>query len=130
MNKIEQIGDQFHVVKYSGTGYEIISKKYYSYNNAVIALDKINEQQKNYIDSFPLIKQLYKWATNDIALAKKHKNIAITDTKCGTIFIEFWNNVFAMRWGEKSLVTDNEIMILDILKGLYKFEIETSEIKK
>jgi len=130
MNKVEPIGNEFHVVRYDGDGFEVISKKYKTLHHASIALDKINEQKNNKLDDWFLIKYFQNAAINDVTLAKVHGSIAITDTKCGTIFIEHWGNVFAMRFGEKQIVTDNEIMVIDILKGLYKFKIIETYIKE
>ena len=130
MLKVEQIGNEFHVVEYKDDGYLIKSKKYKTFMNATKALEKLNDYKNNWIDAFPLIKELEKFTAEIIAQVKIHKNVAITDTKCGTIFIEYWNNIYAMKFGDKRLVTDNELMVFDVLKGQHKFTIQNTPIKK
>jgi len=130
MNKIEETNEGFRVARYDGTGFEYVSKPYIKLYNAQRELERINQHQNNNIDQIPLIKQMQQHAINDVMLAKKHKNIAITDTKCGVVYIEYWNNIFCMSYGEKLLHTDNELMIVEVLKGLYKFTIESLITKK
>ena len=45
--------------------------------------------------------------------------------KCGMVWIDYGNDCFALKYGEKRLITDNELMIVEILKGLYTWELET-----
>ena len=110
MNKIEETNEGFRVARYDGTGFEYVSKPFIKLFNAQRELERINAHQKNNLDQFPLIQ--------------------ITDTKCGVVYIEFWNNIFCMSYGEKLLQTDNELMIVEVLKGLYKFTIESVITKK
>lgn len=130
MLKVEPIGNEFHVVEYNENGVEIKSKQFKTYLFAKNAMERLNEQKNNWIDAFPLIKELEKFTADIIAKVKIHRSVAITDTKCGTIFIEYWNNVFAMKFGDKHLVTDNELMVFDVLKGQHKFTIQNTPIEK
>jgi hypothetical protein len=41
------------------------------------------------------------------------------------VWIDYGNDCFALKYGEKRLITDNELMIVEILKGLYTWELET-----
>ena len=127
MNKVEQIEDFFQVVTYNG---EKISKKFKSFDNANRKLEEINNDKKQHSARFPLNEKAWGYAVDDVALVKLHKAVAITDTKSGVVWIEFNNGIFSMRFGKQLLQTDNELMIVDILKGLYTWEIETDICKK
>ena len=127
MNKVEQIEDFFQVVTYNG---EKISKKFKSFDNANRKLEEINKDRKIHDSRFVLNEKAWGYAVDDVALVKLYKAVAITDTKSGVVWIEFNNGIFSMRFGEQLLQTDNELMIVDILKGLYTWEVETDICKK
>lgn len=127
MNKVEQIKNYFQVVSYSGTE---ISKKYKTFLGAKNELERIEKDQNKYNGSFELNNEALKNAIQDVTFAKLYKNVVLTDMKCGMVWIDYGNNCFALKYGEKRLITDNELMIVDILKGLYSWEIETFIEKK
>ena len=127
MNKIEQIENQFQVITYAGN---IISKNYKTFAGAKKELERIEMDQTKYDGAFELNNEALKNAIQDVTFAKLYGNIVLTDMKCGMVWIDYGNNCFALKYGEKRLITDNELMIVEIVKSLYTWELETFIKKK
>tara|TARA_R110000822_G_scaffold51147_4_gene133074 strand:+ start:347 stop:724 length:378 start_codon:yes stop_codon:yes gene_type:complete len=123
MNKVEQIENHFQVVSYNG---DKISKKYNTFEKANNKLQEINKSKTIHADHFELNAKAWQYAVDDITLVKQHGAVCITDTKSGVVFIEYSNNFFSMRFGEQRLITDNELMVVDIMKGLYTWEVKNT----
>ena len=124
MNKVEKLKNHYQVVSYNG---DIISKEFKTLEDAQNRLDQINIDKEKHNDNFLLIETAFEFAIADIALLKKHKYVAITDTKHGIVWMEYDKKIFSMRFGKQLLKTDNELMIVDILKGLYNWEVENKK---
>jgi len=122
MNKVEQIENYFQVVSYSGTE---ISKKYKTFLGAKNELDRIEKDKTKYDGAFELNNEALKNAIQDVTFAKIYGSVVLTEMKCGMVWIDYGNDCFALKYGEKRLITDNELMIVEILKGLYTWELET-----
>ena len=122
MNKIEAVGKHYRVVNYDG---EQVSKNFKTLEGATEALEKIRSADDLKIENSVIRKSAYDFAAADVAKAKEHKSVAITDTRVGIVFLEYWENVFRIKYGKKLLQTDNELTIIDILKRLYTFEFST-----
>ena len=122
MNKIESTGNLYRVVNYDG---EQVSKNFKTLKGATDALEKIRSKEDCKLENSVLRKSAYDFAAADVARAKEHKSITIIDTKVGIVFLEYWENVFRIKYGKKLLRTDNELTIIDILKRLYNFEFST-----
>jgi len=123
MNKLEAIGNHFCVTTYDG---EIISKKYRRYQDAKKRLKIINATQKPHNDLFIVNKKRLEWAVDDVALAKKHKSIMITDTKYGVVSLDYNKRTFSIKYAGKLLRTSIELVIVDILKDSYNFQLTTT----
>ena len=123
MNKLEAIGNHFCVTTYDG---EIISKKYRRYQDAKKRLKIINASQTHLNDAFIVNKKRLEWAVEDVALAKKHKSVMITDTNCGVISLDYNKRTFSIKYAGKLLRTSIELVIVDILKDCYNYELTTT----
>jgi hypothetical protein len=122
MNKVEQIENYFQVVSYSGIE---LSKKYKTFLGAKNELDRIEKVKIKYDGAFELNNEALKNAIEDVTFTKLYGSVVLTEMKCGMVWIDYGNNCFALKYGEKRLITDNELMVVEILKSLYTWEIET-----